>query len=50
MARYLENDWFLLHEVVLLEWFGEVDLCTDSFGLNLLYLLLSVFFTVSHCD
>ena len=50
VAWHLENNWLLLHKIILFKRFGEVDFGTDSFGFNLLYLLLSVLFAVAHCD
>lgn len=48
VARDIENYRLLFHKVIFLERFCEVDFGTNSLGFNLLNLLFSIFFTISH--
>lgn len=48
MAFDLKDDRLLLHEVVLLERFGKIDLGADTFVVQLLNFLFCILEAVSH--
>lgn len=50
MARHLEDDWLLFHEIILLKGFSKVYFGPYPLSIDLRHLLLGILFAVAHGD